>query len=358
MRYGHEQEFNSAFEKLWDQIGNTGEGLFWSSGYGGMIDAPDGSVEFVISQLHRFNIPVHEGIFEFLERCVSWTLTTFSVSEPYALFFDGASDVSITFEWTTKTFEIQDMNDDMKFREADPDDLETFMFYPGRDEQIFNECLASPGLENLPSDIGIIIEHSLKGYYGHESILHSDECTAETLEHLAAICTVEGDDGERVVDEDRMYNYAKLAGWATYLWLVGPLGKDFRYKTADLFSTAYDYGECILSESWFFPPTMYRKLDRAPRSCYRCGIDAWCTEVTSMGDTTRYICESCLSKGMPPLDGLCGSKMCRWALCPNHPYHQMGSAGIKESYRSTGAIGAGARERAKALGAQEVKRLH
>jgi hypothetical protein len=133
--------------------------------------------------------------------------------------------------------------------------------------------------------------------------------------------------------------YFELAAWSATLWLIGPPGREFRMANHDIFSAALTFGEAVMVEGSVIDPGYYRKLSRAPMSCVVCGLAAWCVEMVSSAHTARYMCEHCLSQGMPPSAmATCGGKRCLLAACAHHPYHSLGTVGIHQARKEYGQL--------------------
>lgn len=292
---------------------------------------PDDCVDFCISQYHRFNIPVIPETLEIVAVCASYPIEYFELQDPYGL-FSGVSDVEITDDWSRFAFEILDHGN--RYYEPSPETIETYRFVPGRAEEVFDSILSKPGLLALPSRYGQTIQASMKGDEWLHDVPWHMTISADARQALEELCRV-GD----AVDWGRMHAYAELAAWAAFAWIIGPPSRTFRMQQHDVIMGAIQWGEAILWDHSVFGPGEYRRLERAPQSCYKCGIASWCVEMTVTASGTKRICEHCLTEGMPPSKiATCGSKRCMLSQCPHHPYHHMGSAGIHQSYRDKGQL--------------------
>lgn len=323
-------DYDDKQDQLSDWVANTNSGIM------GFIfgDVPPECLSFCMSQYERFNVPM-PAILESV--VVAGSCATFyymDCVDPYVL-FSGISDVDATDDWAMYAHEV--MDDRGKAHEINPESLETYVFRPGQDERVFHNIMSHPGLKALPVGLGDCIADVIHGEYG------SDCCYTLSMEAddaLRSICTAADGRFNREMHDA----YFELAAWATCAWLIGPLGRDFRYTHHDVFCTAMDHGEAILYDGTVLPPKFYRKLSRPPKSCAKCGIPAWCVELVSSGVTSRYMCESCYSEGMPPSSlSTCGSKRCLLTTCPHHPYHSLGAAGIQYARKDYGQLGASAR---------------
>lgn len=292
--------------------------------------------EFFAEQFERFKIPVTQKLGEeLISICASVVEYVLGCLEPYAMFWD-TTDVVLTEEWRECCFQLADYYRPEVGVELDPERLETYRHIPGKDEEFFQEALAHPGLQALPFSIGDHILDALDGGY-FDSPLES--LTREALEELEDLCLITDCDGLPVVDSDRMKSYFQLGCWAAVLWALGPLGKKWRGDSHEIFAACYNEGACIIYDGMVYDRSSYIQLERAAKSCYICGVSAWCVELTQDAYVVRYICESCLSSGL----GLrsergCGTKFCHHVACPNHPAHTLEKGGYWMSVRGKGQL--------------------
>jgi len=263
--------------------------------------------------------------------CALWFM---DCMDPYIV-FSGLTDVDITEEWSENAYEIMDNG---RFYEVNPCSIETFRHVPGQDESNFNYIMGRPGLEALPHSLGPCLVDVLNGEYGYYD--RYETLDTDSRRELEMMCIKP--DGS--VNGEMCDAYFDLAAWAGAAWFLGPLARDFRYLNHDIYHTALNFGEAILVDGTVISPKNYRKLPRPPRSCMICGLAAWCVEMTASAGGTRYMCEHCLSEGMPPSPlSTCGGKRCMLTACFHHPYHHMGSAGVGGARRDYGQLGAAAR---------------
>jgi len=313
------------------------------NGYEGVMGIcstpPKDCLDFCLGQYERFKIPVHEGIMDAIELGVLDSLAVFDYVDPYALFC-GISDVIMTNDWSNYAYEVRDNG---RYYEVSPENVETFIYSPGTSEESFHHMMSHPGLQAIPQNLGMAITDMLDGEWRDQedcSVAVNSDCR-KALEDLCR-----GPDG--VPNYTAVRAYFELAAWGAAAWIIGPPSRDFRMFQHDIFHVVMEHREAILVDGAVIPPTHYRKLSRPPQSCYRCEIAAWCVELTMETGNSRYICESCLSEGMPlglqsPAGPTCGTKHCLLAQCPHHPYHYMGTAGIGRTMREYGQLGAVAR---------------
>lgn len=290
-------------------------------------------LDFCLGQYERFKIPVIKEIEEVIEVGIASTLIYVDGVDPYAL-FNGVSDVDMTDEWSRYTYEVSDYN---RYYEVSPENLETFLHIPGQSEESFNSILSQPGLK-AHAWVGVEISAVLDGDWGMGETC-MDRISVPAREALWDLCRKNGK-----VNEEMCRAYFELASWAALAWIVGPPSRVFRAQHHDVFAIAMSCGEAILVDGSVISPLDYRKHNRPPESCYRCGISAWCVELTSELGGTKYICEHCLSEGMPLMGyATCGSKRCMLNQCPHHPYHHLGAAGLGVTRRNHGQLGSVAR---------------
>lgn len=310
----------------WISEGGSGMlGLYWH-------DVPDMCLDFIMCQMTRFNIPFNKDILDVLRVGAYASFSWCDIQDPYCLFW-GVSDVNLTDDWSQNTYELHDLWGHQVSKEADPEYLETFVYVPGQCEAVFEEHLAKPGLLALPNCAGHGISDLLCGEYNGEECWDGIDSTAHNA--LVALCT--NPDGS--VDKRRMMAYFELAAWAGFLWLAGPYGREFRREHNLIMDTAIQFGESILLEGSIITPENYRKYPRPPQSCYRCGVPAWCVELTQDMGTTRYVCMACTHAGLPPLSAMhCGSTYCKYSSCPHNPFHTHGQAGIYAAARHNGQL--------------------
>lgn len=320
---------------LFDWINNCGQGLI---GIPSREHLPEEMINFVREQYARFNIPFNADIDEvaLIGAWAAYGLLDFT--DPY-LWLLGTSDVSESPDWRTKCFTFIDHSSPFdttylkRGEPANPEFLETFVFVPNQCENVFNEIMAKPGLENLPGNAGLGIKAELDGEYtGYEhdcfaELRDTDGCGYETLKAM----TKENSEQARA--------YFELAAWAAFAWLVGPLSREWRYNTHDVFHLCLKDGISVIYDGAILGKENFYIEDRAPLSCSVCGVDAWCVEMTFIEGTHRMLCEKHVSDGIPLYGAAtCGSRICRYVACQNHPAHCRGAAGVHETYRKSGQL--------------------
>jgi hypothetical protein len=326
-RFGPLQEwqFEDKQDQLWEWVNSGCNGLI------GFTKLPEECLIFCLEQYARFGIEVPERLVPVVEAAASVPFFFADVVDPYML-LHGTSDVNFTLDWGNYTFEVKDEYTG-RYYEASPEYFESFVYDPRQSEENFINILSRPGLENTPYDYELS-ELLFGSDFGDSCI---DSLNQDTRQALFEYCRIDG-----VINNSRVEAFCKLAAWAGYAWLIGPLGSRYR-EQMDIFYVASRYGECILLDGCVIAPDSYKKLERSPLSCHRCGIAAWCIEMCLVDGGTRYVCEHCLSEGMPRTQmATCGSKRCMQTICPHHPYFQMGASGIRTYTREHGQLRAAA----------------
>lgn len=310
-------------DQLWDYCNNTGSGIMGLN----PENVDEECYDFCASQYQRFGIPLPPK--SVIGRGAFASFYLLDGHDPYLL-LSGISDVVWTDEWSQNAYEVLDFNN--KYWEVDIGSITSFKHIPGNDDLNFNDIMSKPGLDALPFN-----------YYADDlrELLFSgdfmEDIPQEDIDYLRNLCTVDGK-----FSKDKFNAYFELSSWAAVAWLIGPLGRDFRCYFHDIFFSAIKHGECILVGGEVMSPDRYRKLPRPPKSCCRCGVSAWCVDLISSDySSSSYMCEHCLSAGMPPSAmATCGTKLCHLTKCAHHPYHYIeGNAGIYRSMRDFGRLG-------------------
>lgn len=316
--YSYERE-----DQLWEWSCATNLGVM-----GIAHDVIPECLDFCLEQYQRFKVPVTAEIYNVLEVGMSSAFYYVDCIDPYALFY-GISDVNMTDDWCEHAYEVRDSR---YYYEVDPEHIETFVHAPRQGEEAFNNFMSHPGLEAAGA-IGHGIVDVMNGEWGvGEDRYTRTNLTA--LEALKDLCRVNGK-----VDMVRMAAYYDLAAWASLTWIAGPLSAVFRAERHDVFAVTLRYGEAILVDGCVISPEDYRRANRPPESCSRCGVSAWCVELIAEMGGTRYICEHCSSQGMPAMGfATCGTKRCMLSQCPHHPYHGYGPNGHAMAYRNHGQL--------------------
>ncbi len=144
----------------------------------------------------------------------------------------------------------------------------------------------------------------------------------ESRLEIRRACTYQATGGHYVVDIEKTEFYLEFAAWAAFVWLVGPLGHEFRIHHSDLTEAVHEEGEAILADFYVVGKQHYRKMERPTEACVRCHIQAWCLEHSVQDNSVVRICESCMSRDMPVLPPAnCGSRLCKMPQCRHHPFY-------------------------------------
>jgi hypothetical protein len=393
MTIGIERDYGSKEMELLNWFNNYGAGL---SGITNPEDLPKDCLEFCMSQFQRFGIPVppEDIIFKGM-----WaTFCTLDYFDPYSLFY-GDSDVEFTDEWRERAYKVDG-------EELDPEFLETYRLIPGQDEVRFNAAMANPGLHHI--NCSDMIEDGIDGEFSHDHVQVS-EASNKWLEantpalpivpplpermksrdwigiyrnsQKAGFYDLKDPEEKALIDElnevladpvcaefiaianrytaimETRRDFFRLAAWATYVWIMGPLGRNFRRVHYDIFNICYDHGECVLYSGSFFSPKNYTCENRSPRSCEICGLDSYCVELSYINGSTKFICEKHLNGELPKFTPTsCGSRSCKFSECKHHPMHGVKDARVL-AYRDNGQLTKKVKEQQLLLPTNEAPRL-
>lgn len=306
MRIGEPKHYYQE-ASLHDWVNNSGYGIIGLQDY---MEVPGEAIEFCFSQYDRFGIPrPPKDVVQLGAWCALWAI---DVIDPYLLFC-GVSNVELSDEWQKYTYEITDLNN--KLHEADPEHLETFIEVPGKDEFMFNDLIQKPGLDALPCGAGDLFRDVMEGHTYTAEPVYSMMSEA-SLKWMTDMCTDELGDRDMV----KFRAFFELSAWAGFLWLAGPLGREFRYNHHEIFHQAMTNGEAVLYDCFVLSFDSYKKVHRPPQSCAECGLDSWCVELVHLNGVTRFLCERHLNGDLPLYgDANCGSKFCKAVECHFHP---------------------------------------
>lgn len=291
-------------------------------------ELPQDMLDFIYTQFERFKIDtLDKKLMDEVVRVGAWaSFYHLDAADPYLWLIRGLSDVAWSDLGYKSTIEIKHPWDDRTPEEANPDRLEVFEPAPGQAEKFFNQAMAMPGLQSLPYEIGEHIKFHLFEHYGGPE----DYCSGPAIAGLQALCSKKGH-----LDKV-MYNaYFELSAWAAFLWLVGPPGRDWRAGHHDVFWLCATEGIAVLYDMAFISESNYVIHARAPQSCCVCGLDSYCVELVYLEGMARFICEKHLNGTPLYQNATCGSKICKFAICPHHPMHGQEDA----VYRSVAGVG-------------------
>jgi len=323
--FGHEEDYSDKEYALES----------WAEGDGGVMFLSGGEVPWtchnlILEQFERFNVPYTERLKDVLYHACQVVFHFFDCYHPYALFF-GISDVDITQEWQRYNYRIRDSYTG-GYADADPQWLETYRFVPGQAEKVFNEILANPSFDGLCDQLDICgLGDTLLDEFSQKESIGSAEI--DEIKRLFP----EGD------PQAVLNDYLKLTAWSAVAWMVGPLSRPYR-RNNPIVDACLAHGEAVIYSGSILSPNNYERQERAPESCYRCGIKSWCIEKVYEDSYMGHVCEACLNESMPKVNQFtCGVKLCRSTICPHHPLHSMGEGAFREVMRQTGQLNAVAR---------------
>lgn len=345
--FGHEEFFTQPRQNYYFQVENE-YGLYDFYDNDDPYTIPDSCRKLLWEQFKRFNIPLTEDLQPLLDKACFEVFDHFSHFFPYDIL--DVSDISAGDHQNSFQYRIFNSRRQSASYDASPEDLEVFFFVPGQSERVFGEILSKPSLEvvnqldiefwkNRPrgGELGTIHPK----FWGHNPYDEEwDDVIEATLPELERLFPQE--------DRRKLFQqYAEMAAWAAMAWMVGPLSREER-RTHPLIDAVMTHGEAIMYKGYVYEPSNYERQERAPRSCHRCGIRAWCAEITLEEDYSTLICEGCLNQGMPPMNAeaaewTCGTKLCRYTGCHHHPLHHLGSTAFREVMRKSGQLNAVAR---------------
>ena len=327
--------------------------LLYESGeemYSGM-KLPEDAALFVQDQYNRFKIYLDQSIQLITYMGPGIAIQNIQQTDPY-LIFSEYSDITLSEDWMNYTYEVT--YDGESFEEINPEEIETYKYMPGNAQKFFDYYIAQPGFENLPEQItypthetlGLILDESSELYVPLETY----PCNLDIVLLYKKLQDVfKNPDGS--LDSRRIDACTDLSLWAGTLWFYGPYSRYLRNLCCPITNTALKTGEAVLYAGTVLHPKCYRKIARPPKSCYKCGIDAWCVEATidDFGHS-RFICEGCSCAGIDPYEGAtCGARFCKYFNCPHNSYYQEGAGAMREGMRATGQLSAKAERLKKTI---------
>ena len=359
-RFGKEKDYSDKEDQLFSTIQQDASVVL-----SGVDEIPSIAIEFVKRQYARFGIPVPRDLEPLYELGLGIVIDNFNYYDPYTLFWEW-SDVRINNDWCKYTYEIFDPSCRFtSFVEAIPECLETYEYIPGAAEAFFNEYIAKPGIKAMHTALTSSVIDYLNDFWQgdrNSPLLYCNprlEIPELFYHEIEKFCAT-GMSSDRClsIDYNKVNGYIDLSLWAGLLWLLGPMGRGFRATHSDLTDAALTYGEAIVYEGVVYPPTHYKKVFRAPQSCYKCGVDAWCVEMTLDSDmNTRRICEGCLSEGMLRLPhSTCGAKFCKYFEC-HHNSWKTHYGSMNAAMNQHGQLAQMARRQQQLEQAQPLKQL-
>lgn len=345
---------------------------------------PEECLAFVADQLVRNGLEVTPGIMLVLEASAEEAFNYINFQDPYVLFSRGLSDVTLTDDWAHFTYEVTKYAGDGKSMRFEPsaESVESYELSIPQSEWAFRQFMETPWMAYVEALQG---EGVGRGMHGPDGDYHQEWATPphplndiarslkdmieeralnsgsdwasneerEALLNLRHLCTYRATGGHNVVDIRRVEFYQELAAWAAFVWVIGPLGREFRIHCNQLTEAVHEEGEAILADCWVVGKAHFRKLQRPTEACVRCHIQAWCLEISVQDNCTARICESCMSRDMPILPPAnCGTRLCKMPQCKHHPYYAFDpNLRLHQTMRSVGQLSKPAEE-AKRLAGQ------
>jgi len=332
MRIGTKPHYENE-QALWEWVNSSGNGVI---GLSYKEELPTEMLQYVASSLGAWGMPYDKRMDEVVSMGAWASYWHLDISDPYAWFFQ-VSCVNYSDNWNKYAYEIYDSYSKTHY-EADPEKLETFSVAdPSQQQEVYADMIEDARRfheRSLAGEVGPRedILHTLPNSSGYEiEGLLDDGCLFESGP-INSICDnevraqIEAFLAEHFggATDDLTYDYLHKAAWAAFVWLVGPPGQQWRVDNHDIFYLAHRQlnREVIMYDMSCIEQENYRRLPRAPKACVACGLDSWCVEMTQISGTTRYMCESCLNgKEVLFEQAHCGTKICRYVNCPNHPEH-------------------------------------
>lgn len=267
--------------------------------YGGKSLSVKEAFPFIVAQYERFGQEVPD--MDMLSWCWDQAFYYIDQFDPYAL-MTGSCDVIKTEEAYYYQYAVSD--DGKSWMEVEPDEVETFRYWD-KGEESWNILMQHPGLEEY-------FDHIYDYFDDHFSYIRDDD-------HAEAY----GEEWELMNKYGpKTQDIAHLGIWAAIMWMSSPLeeAKAWRYEFHPIFNICYEHGACVLHAWTFHDPNYFERLERRPKTCAKCGIDSWCVDYTMIASEQQsYICEHCLSDGLPFPGRVCGTRLCEKTSCPHHP---------------------------------------
>ncbi len=347
--------------------------------------------DYVESEIKRFNFikPPRYFIEHVAYRCFDF----YDSVQPYALVDRVLTGIDLTDDWRNCTYHIKLQNGQTEAIKMNQ--VESYRFYPGRDIAIINLMLSKPGLNGiLLSRNGSTLDYSsedeislnnaflelwdaLSGESYFESATdwfseimsmdpqHRNYDMLERVEveaYLRAIGIDENSSPEDLKLSDfstshlsQLSSVVSCIGWAFMCYYFGPMGRELRMLN-DIYRDIATAGECIIYDSCVFSPDSYIKTPHHPLSCSECDIVSFCVEICNVDGMDKRLCEKHSHIGPPLFAGSsCGTKMCAFVDCPNHPYYQSGAT-VLDYLKKHGQLH-NYGHRMGEIGYQEVKKI-
>ena len=264
--------------------------------YNGGNQIPADAYYFMIEQFKRFS--QHPPESDMLEWCWDQAFMYVDSYDPYVL-MSGCSDVIKTDEAYQYQYSLSD--DGRTFYEVAADEIETFKLWD-KGTEAWEILMRHPGLETY-------FDHFYEYFTEHFDYVKNDD-HPECYEKEWALIRKYGPKTQHI---------AHLGLWAAIMWMSSPNeeAKHWRADSHPIFANCYDTGASVYAGWTFYDSDHHRRIERPPQTCSRCSTDQWC--VTLESTIGSYICENCISEGLPFPGMTCGTKACEAFSCPNHP---------------------------------------
>lgn len=267
--------------------------------YGGNSHEVIDALKFMEDQYKRFGMMPPQK--DFLHWCWDQAFYYIDQMDPYAL-LSGCTDVIKTEEAYYYQYAVS--NDGDEWVEVAPNDIETFRLWEDG-EKSWEVLMGYPGLQEYFS-------HIYDYFMDHFEFIKADdhpECYETEWKYMKQY-------------GPNTQHLAHLGIWSAIMWMCSPLpeAKAWRYEFHPIFKICYDFGACVLHGWTFHDPRYFIRQDRKAQTCSNCGIDEYCVDLTqTRREMSEYLCEHCLSGGLPFPGRSCGTKLCENTGCPNHP---------------------------------------
>jgi hypothetical protein len=333
-------------------------------------DVPDPCYNFVTDQLVRFGFPMSDALSALPIVASLETFMHVGTRDPYVLFTRGLSDVDLTDEWQTHAYEViryTSMGTSMRY-EPKVGDVESYRLNIVQSEAVYRDFMNSRFLGYADAITGKGVGLRTRGPNGEPvwewmqppHPLHDiafelrDAIHATCTNDMEAVlgkkgytalrehCRKQPADGLPFVDMRLASFYFEMAAWAAFVWLVGPLGRNWRIHYNLLTQAVHDQGEALLVGYTVFARDSYRKTLRPVESCHHCHIQSWCLSDKLEERALVKICEHCVTEGMPILPPAnCGKRLCRMPACKHHPMFTFDpNLRLHQTMRTVGALAA------------------
>lgn len=278
---------------------------------------------------------------------------------PYSLILDGP-DVVATYEGMQYSYAIKN-TDGTLFEISNVGELETFRHVPGMDQQHFEKMMYISDKDRADKDF-----NPAQRVYNYSDMfgqwLEDTMDYGEMYYEMNPIEQLERD------NELAYYELIAFAGkentqkivniiiWLSFAWIISPMARQWRALMHEVIDTCYNTGEAIVHEGNCYSSEEFVKELRPPTSCCVCGLDSYCVDLTYVDGGVKHICEKHLNGNIPgTVLFQCGTKICKYSECPNHPQYKTG-ANIIDYYKTHGQLNKNV-DKTELLSFQETKKI-